>query len=75
LALDSPALSIFGLKAFGFLSKVCITASYQVELFGQFSQPKQLQSGAHPKPAAKQSQYSFKHFDFLQLHLTLKEGV
>lgn len=34
----------------------------------------QLQSGPQDCPNAKQSQYNFKHLDFLQLHVVLPEG-
>jgi len=34
-----------------------------------FAQSEQLHSGEHPNPKAKQSQYNFRHFDFLQLQV------
>lgn len=66
---------IFGLKAFGFLSKIASIANFLSSLFysvlSLFEQSKQLHSGPHLPPKAKQSQYNFKHLDFLQLQTTL----
>lgn len=61
-------LLIFGLNAEGFLSNVEATAFWTMSSCSLLLQhPTQL----HPSqntPAAKHSQYNFKHFEFLQLH-------
>ena len=60
--------AIFGLNAFGFLSSVCsIACCRSCALSNEFLHAKQLQSSQY-RPLAKHSQYSFKHFEFLQLH-------
>lgn len=68
-ATDSlTALPILGRKASGFLSRHCDIAfwrSFSFErLLKQFVQLQPLQNS----PFAKQSQYNFKHCDFVQLH-------
>ncbi len=63
-------MSIFGLNALGVRSRVVTTALALVLYLGMLWQPSQLQS-MQPRPCLKQSQYSFRHFDCLQLHLTL----
>ncbi len=66
----SPTVSILGLKASIFLSRVCATWSFLNGLPGVFSHPWQLQS-TQGYPLAKQSQYNFKHLLLRQLHFSL----
>ena len=66
----------FEVKAKGFLINkysmafCLIYAHYSILL-----QSQQLHSSVHMYPAAKHSQYNFKHFDFLQLHGCLFSGL
>lgn len=71
-----PLTEILGLKAFGFLARVSFMAlSRMLANASMFWQSVQLQP-SQKSSAAKHSQYSFRHLDFLQLQgLLLGAGV
>lgn len=61
--------STFGLNAVGLRSTIYfITTSLSLLWSSLLWHEQQLQSFPQTTPAAKQSQYNFRHFDFLQLH-------
>ena len=66
-------LEIFGLNAFGFLSRIAEIVSLRTDSFSILLQhPLQLQFLQY-SPLAKHSQYNFKHLEFLQLQFFLTE--
>ena len=66
---------ILGLKALGFLSNIAEIVSFLRASFSILLQhPLQLQFLQY-SPLAKHSQYSFRHFEFLQLQLFLPEDI